>query len=307
MRLANKQINILDNLDFFAKQVVEGFLVGIHKSPYHGFSVEFAEHRIYNPGDSVKNIDWKLFARSDKLFVKKFEEETNLNCHVLIDTSSSMLYPEKNISEKSFNKFTFSIYSAACLMYLFHKQRDGFGLTFFSDKIDSFIPSKLSKSHYSRILSDLHKALVNHNLKEFKKTNLANVVTSLIDQISKRSLIIIFSDMIDPDDTDNLFESLNHLKYKKNEVVLFHIKDASTEEFFNFPSKPHQFIDLETNSKIKLNPKQYQQTYLNIYNAFQEKLKLKCHQYSIDYVSCDIEDGFSKILTNYLQKRSRLF
>ena len=137
MRLAKNEVNITDNLDFFARHIVEGFLIGLHKSPYHGFSVEFAEHRLYNPGDSIKNIDWKLFARSDKLFVKKFEEETNLRSYILIDTSSSMLYPKNPLIT---NKLTFSIYAAACLMYLFQKQRDGFGLSFFSDKLDLFTP-----------------------------------------------------------------------------------------------------------------------------------------------------------------------
>ena len=306
MRLANKKINIFDNLDFFAKQQVEGFLVGLHKSPYHGFSVEFNEHRVYNPGDSIKNIDWKLFARSGKLFTKKYEEETNLNCHLLIDISSSMLYPKVKPEELSLNKLSFSIYSAACLMYLLHKQRDGYGLTFFSDKIESFIPSKLSKSHYNRILTALHDKLKNA-VNDYKGTNLSNVVTSLIDQIKQRSLIVIFSDMIDSDDTDNLFEGLNHLMYKKNEVILFHIKEVLTEELFSFSNHPHQFIDLETKMKIQLNPQSYKETYLKYYSDFQDKLKLKCKQFNIDYVSCSINDGFSKVMTNYLQKRKKLF
>ena len=155
MQFDNEKLNITDNLDFFARQVVEGFLTGIHKSPYHGFSVEFAEHRLYNNGDPIKNIDWKLFARSDKLFVKKFEEETNLRSHILIDVSSSMLYPKK----EEVNKMQFSIYSAACLLYLFQKQRDGFSLTFFSDKLDFFSRAKSTKAHYNRLMSELDMLL----------------------------------------------------------------------------------------------------------------------------------------------------
>ena len=306
MYLANQPVNITDNLDYFARQVVEGFLVGLHKSPYHGFSVEFAEHRLYNHGDSIKNIDWKLYARSEKLFIKKFEEETNLKCYVLVDVSSSMRYPQLNNLNIGFNKFSFSIYSAACLAYLFQKQRDAFGLSCFSDVMESFIAAKVSKVHYNRIMVELHKLLNSAKQKCIKQTNLSHVVTDLIGKIPQRSLIVIFSDMINSIDDDDIFHSLSHLKYKKHEVILFHVKHSDTEEFFNFPNKPHRFIDLESNNLVELNPQLYKQQYIDRYEGFQRELKLKCNQYGIDYVSASIDLGFKQILTAYLQKRSRL-
>ena len=197
MPLERKQINITDNLDFFARQVVEGFLTGLHKSPYHGFSVEFAEHRLYNPGESTKNIDWKLFARSDKLFVKKFEDETNLRSYILIDTSSSMQYPVSLSYDES--KLTFSIYAAACLIHLFHKQRDGFGLTLYNEIIDFFTPARSNKVHYNHLMSKLDSMLSFSKQKKNKKTNFQAVVSDFIEKIPKRSLVIIFSDMFNFD------------------------------------------------------------------------------------------------------------
>ena len=308
MYLAKEQINILDNLDFFARQVVEGFLTGLHKSPYHGFSVEFAEHRLYNNGDSIKNIDWKLFARSDRLFVKKFEDETNLRSHILIDTSSSMLYPNApilNNESHKINKLSFSLYAAACLINLLHRQRDGVGLTFYNEKIDLFTRARSGKAHYNRLMSELDTKLSEKQSKKNKKTNFTSIVSGLIEKINKRSLIIIFSDMFNFDDS-KWFEALQHLKYRKNEIILFHIQDMKSEKFFDFSNQPHEFIDLENNSRIKLNPINYKESYQKKYNAFQKDLELKCGQYNIDYVPAFIQDGFSKVLLSYLTKRSKI-
>ena len=305
MKFGKEKINFADNLDLFAREVVEGFLTGMHKSPYHGFSVEFAEHRLYNKGDSIKNIDWKLFARSDKLFVKKFEEETNLRSHIFLDVSSSMFYPQN----KDLSKINFSIYCAAALMYLFQKQRDGFGLTYFSDKLDFFSEAKNTTSHYKRLISELD-ILINKKQGEFgKKTNFSKVVSTVVEKIHQRSLIIIFSDMMNFDSSSlsELFEGLQHLRHKKNEVILFHVHDLETEKSLNFDNRPHRFIDMETKSEIKLNPISYRQTYQKIYADFQSKISEQCYQYKIDYVPAIIQDGFAKILISYLTKRSKLF
>ena len=202
------------NLDLFAKQIVEGFITGKHKSPYHGFSVEFAEHRLYNSGDSMKNIDWKLFARSEKLFIKKFEEETNLRCHLLLDTSSSMLYPKNN----TLSKLSFSVYSAASLMYLFRKQRDGFGLTYFTDKLNFFTDAKSTKSHYFRLIGELDRLLNRIPLNDKRKTNFPKIIKDFADKIHRRSLVIIFSDMFNFSEssyTKDLFDAIQYLRYKK--------------------------------------------------------------------------------------------
>lgn len=293
----------VDNLDFLARQVVEGFLTGLHKSPYHGFSVEFSEHRPYVSGDSFKNIDWKLFARSEKLYVKNFEEETNLRCHILLDTSSSMFFPDRNL-----NKIRFSTYSSAALMYLFSKQRDGFGLTYFNENIQFFSDAKSSRLHYHRLLSELEKIL-RIKLNKSNKTNFCGVVSEFVEKIHRRSLIIVFSDMLNfgKGGTDKLFDSLRHLKYKKNEVILFHVLDNDFEKELKFSNSPYLFEDLENKTRIKLNPVNYREKYTELFNKYQKELKSNCIKYKIDYIQASISDGFENIIQSYLVKRSKLF
>ena len=191
MNVDIKSINYLENLDFFAKQVVEGFITGLHKSPFHGFSVEFAEHRIYNQGESIKDVDWKLFARTDKMFVKRYVEETNLRCHLVIDSSSSMFFPFNK--KNSLDKLTFSILSSACLMNLFMRQRDAFGVTLFSETLDFHRVPKTSKKHYFQIIYELENKLKEER-KTSIKTDFSKSISSLVDLVKERSLIIIFSD-----------------------------------------------------------------------------------------------------------------
>ena len=307
MSSINEQVHFTDNLDFFAKQVVEGFLTGLHKSPYHGFSVEFAEHRLYNQGDPIKHIDWKLFGRSDKLFIKKFEEETNLRSYILLDTSSSMSYPDKKSNPDKFNKLEFSIYAAASLMNLFLKQRDGFGLTLYSDNLDLFTPAKSSKSHYNRLITELDKVLLKTDNTQIKSTNFSSTISSFIEKIPKRSLIIIFSDMMSFDNNDSYIEALQHLRYRKNEVILFHVQDFQQEKLFNFSNRPYRFVDLENKHEVKLNPINYQDTYRTLYDKFQKKIELECNKYKVEYIPSFINEGFSKVLSAYLTKRSKLF
>ena len=181
------------SLELLAKQVVEGFITGLHQSPFHGFSVEFAEHRLYNSGESVKHLDWKLLARTDKLFIKRYEEETNLRCHILIDSSSSMMFPV----DQPYNKFTFSVDAAAALIFLMRKQRDAFGLSIFSDALDFYSPAKSSLTHQRFLLSKLERILEDQK-KSFKnkKTNIAKMLNNLASKIHKRSLVFIFSDFM---------------------------------------------------------------------------------------------------------------
>ena len=305
MRLNEEHLNITDNLDFFARQAVEGFLIGMHKSPYHGFSVEFAEHRLYNQGDSLKNIDWKLFARSGKFFVKKFEEETNLRSYILIDNSSSMNYPKN----KQLNKLNFSIYASACLMYLFKKQRDGFGLSLFNEKVDFFAQAKNSVTHYNRLIAELDRSIKNNYKVENKSTDFPSILSSLIDKMPQRSLIILFSDMMnfDKSNLSSFLDSIQSLKYSKHEVILFHVQDFETEKKFTFPNKPINFIDLENNNEVKFNPLGYREIYQEKYSNFIKIVEETCYQSNIDYVPTFIDNSFENVISSYLIKRSKLF
>ncbi len=293
-----------DNLEFIARQVVEGFITGLHKSPFHGFSVEFAEHRLYNKGESTKHIDWKLYARTDKLFVKRYEEETNLRTSILIDTSSSMLFPYKEKNLKS--KLSFSIVCAAALIYLLRKQRDAVGVTFFSEEIELKTQVKVSSVHAKMLYAELEKRLDPAFTGLNKKTNSARLLQLLAESIHTRSLVIIFSDMMDSQSNEELFSALRHLRYNKHEVVLFHVTDKKLETEFEFQNRPYKFVDLETGEEIKLNPNEFREDYKTAIKQFYSQVKLKCGQYNIDLVEVDVNRDFSEVLLPYLIKRSKL-
>lgn len=295
-----------DNFEFIARQIVEGFINGLHRSPYHGFSVEFAEHRIYNQGESTRHIDWKLYARTDKLFIKKYEEETNLKCHIAIDTSSSMLFPYKE--SKAHNKLAFSSFCAAALIYLLRKQRDAVGLTLFSQTVDLHTEAKLSMVHAQRLFSELSE-LVNHHKKETslnRGTSLAESLHHLADNISTRSLVIIFSDMFGSTDSEELFSALQHLRFNKHEVIVFHVVDRKSEQDFKFENRPHKFISLETGEELRVNPSEIKALYKEKVGDYFELLKTRCTQYQIDFIEVDIIEDFRTVLLAYLIKRNKL-
>jgi hypothetical protein len=301
MPINRLKIEPFKKLELFAKKVVEGFITGMHKSPFHGFSVEFAEHRLYNTGESTRHIDWKLFARSGKLFVKRYEEETNLRCQIVIDISASMQFPKDSEN----NKLNFSIYSAAALCELLKQQRDAFGLTLFENEIVKHFASKGSPSHQKLIYNSLEEIL-DKNF-ESKNTSAAKTLNQIAEIIHQRSLVIIFSDMFDnSSENDELFSALQHLKYRKHEVILFHVVDKSKEIDFEFENKPYHFIDLESGEEIKLNPSQIKEQYQQSINQYKDLLKLKCGQYKIDFVEADINKGFDNILYTYLVKRNKM-
>ncbi len=292
----------LDNLEFLAKQVVEGFVTGLHKSPYHGFSVEFAEHRLYNAGDSVKNMDWKVYARTGRLYTKRYDEETNLHCQLVIDASSSMFYPQ----ESKQNKIRFSILSAAAIMYLMKRQRDAFGLSVFSEKVDIHTDARSTQVHRKLLLTYLEKIL-----KEEPKNKTTSAATSLheiAENIHKRSLVIVFSDMMDnAEKQDEMFSALQHLKYNNHEVILFHVIDKSSEIDFKFDNRPYEFVDLETGEKLKLQPNQVKEFYVSKMQEYYQQLKLKCAQYKIDLVEADVQQPYKQVLLPYLMKRTKLY
>ena len=298
--LNNEDLLKPGNLELLAKQVVEGFITGLHKSPFHGFSVEFAEHRIYNAGESVKNIDWKLFARSDKLFTKRYEEETNLRCQLVIDTSSSMYYPEKG-----WNKIKFASLAAASIMNLLKKQRDAVGLKFFSDAVDFSTEMKSTDSHHRMLIANLEKQLQTPSVK--KTSNIIPVLHQIAEQLHKRSLVIIFSDMMESyGSQEDLFSALQHLKFNKHEVVLFHTLDKSLEIEFNFDNRPYIFEDIESGEKLKLFPSEVKEHYERETAAFITELTNRCRQYKIDFTPADVALPIDQILMPFLVKRQKM-
>ena len=307
---STKDLNQLSHLELLAKQVVEGFIIGLHKSPFHGFSVEFAEHRLYNPGESTKNIDWKVFARTDKMFTKKYEEETNLRCQVVIDNSSSMFFPDPPIKSSlnagiDLHKYSFSILGAASLIYLLKKQRDAFGLSLFNENLEIHTQCRSSTSHQRLLFSYLENFF--NNPSKTKTTSTAESLHLIAESIHRRSLVIIFSDMFDnPSKANEIYDALQHLKHNKHEVILFHTVHKDKEIDFNYSNRPYRFVDLETNESIKLQPNEVKELYHKRMNEFKNKLKLKCLQFKIDYVEADITQGYNTILRTYFARRTKM-
>jgi len=287
--------------------VVEGFITGLHKSPFHGFSVEFAEHRLYNKGESTRHIDWKLYGRTDKLFIKRYEEETNLRCQIIIDNSSSMYFPVPDGKSAKDNKITFSVYCAAALIELLKRQRDAVGLSTFSDNVEVQTGARSSSLHHKMLYHELEKMIQPRKADEHKKTSAVKALHQIAEAIHKRSLVIIFSDMMDSQaDSDELFSALQHLKHNKHEVILFHVTDKQKEQDFEFENRPYRFIDMETGEEVKLHPNEIKETYLKEMSDYKKELMLKCGQYKIDFVEADINLGFDQVLMPYLVKRTKM-
>jgi len=307
--LDQSNLQQFSQLEFVARQIVEGFITGLHKSPFHGFSVEFAEHRLYNSGESIKNIDWKLYGRTDRLYSKRYEEETNLRCQIILDASSSMYYPVPDASsiEKP-NKITFSVYAAAAIMAMLKTQRDAVGLSVFTDKVELFTQAKSNTVHHKYLISELEKRLI-PPAEGIKFTTAATpVLHEISENIHKRSLVIIFSDMVETSGNgEDLFSALQHLRHNKHEVILFHVTDKAKELDFNFESRPYRFIDVETGQELKIHPNEVKVRYIKAINDYKSELKLRCGQYQIEFIEADINAGFRQVLLPYLLKRERLF
>ena len=308
MSIDHFQAQRYGKLELLAKQAVEGFITGLHKSPFHGFSVEFAEHRAYNSGESTKHIDWKLYGRTDKMFVKRYEEETNLRCNILIDRSASMFYPNTP-EEDSLSKIQFAIQSAASLIYLMRRQRDAVGVTLFGDKIELSTATKSSGSHHASLFHELEK--VYSNTEGAEQSNIVDTLHLMAEKSHKRSLIVIFSDFTDSlfretGDQTPLFDALQHMRYNKHEVVLFHVFDRNSEVNLEFDNRPYTFQDLETKEQIKVNPHDVQDAYKKLREERIYNVKLRCPQFGIDWNECDISEGVVKILDRFLVKRNRL-
>lgn len=304
----NEQINreklaTFGNLELLAKQVVEGFITGLHKSPFHGFSVEFAEHRLYNQGESTRHIDWKLYGRTEKLFTKKYEEETNLRCQIVIDCSSSMLFP---MNEEQ-TKLSFSVYAAASIIELLKRQRDAVGLSLFTDKLDLQTEAKSSQRHHLYLYSELEKHLKQYSTSTIKTTSTTQVLHDIAELSKRRSMVVIFSDLLDdPEKQDEFFQALQHLKHNKHEVIVFHTIDKKNEVDFELENRPYNLVDMETGESIKLQPNQFKEEYQKSVQAYFKAISLKCADYKIDFFPADIRSGYDDVLLNFLLKRQKM-
>jgi uncharacterized protein (DUF58 family) len=290
------------HLELLAHQVVEGFISGMHKSPFHGFSAEFSEHKVYNLGESTKHIDWKLFAKTDRLFTKQYEEETNLRCHIIIDNSSSMHYPVVTENQSFYeSKIGFSVLASAVLMNVLKKQRDAIGLSVFSDTYEFYAPEKGSDRHHRMILNALEGLL--EQPKVSKNTDTITFLHQIAEKIHRRSMIIVFTDMFQSGNEEALFSALQHLKHNKHKVVLFHVYDSKTELGFNFDSTPRKFIDIETGAEVAVFADTIQEEYQQSVTTYFKKLALTCAQNRIQYVPVAVGENFEKILLTYLVEK----
>ncbi|QBN19005.1 DUF58 domain-containing protein [Flavobacterium nackdongense] len=301
-----EKISSFQHLEMLANQIVEGFISGMHKSPFHGFSAEFAEHKVYNVGESTKHIDWKLFAKTDRLYTKKFEEDTNLRCHIIIDNSSSMHYPKLDNKELFYqNKIGFSVLASAVLMNILKKQRDAIGLSVFSDSYEYYSPEKGSDRHHRMILNALENLLERPKVQ--KRTDTITFLHQIAEKIHRRSMIILFTDMFHPEasggNEEALFTALQHLKHNKHKVVLFHVIDNKTELNFDFDNAPRKFIDLETGDEVNIFADNVKEEYEKGVHNYFKKLALTCSQNKIKYVPVGVADSFDKILTTYLVEK----
>ncbi len=289
--LSEEFIARIDKFNLRARLIVEGFITGLHKSPYHGFSVEFSDHRQYNPGDAIRNVDWKVYAKTNRYYIKRYEEETNLKSYIIVDHSASMGY-----SSGTFSKLEYAKAFASALSYLMISQQDAVGLLTFSNRITDYIPPRSMRSY----LNILHKKLF--ALKPEDTTNTVEILHSLADRIKKRGLIILISDMLD--DPDKILQGLLHFRHQKHEVILFHIQDKK-EQDFDF-KRETEFVDSETGEKIIVSPWQIRKDYLEAYNENAAYLKTKCHESFIEYNPITTETPFEDNLLGYLIKRSKL-
>jgi len=297
-----EKVSSFQHLEMLANQVVEGFISGMHKSPFHGFSAEFAEHKVYNVGESTKHIDWKLFAKTDRLYTKRFEEETNLRCHLIVDNSSSMHYPELKSNQPFYEKkIGFAVLASAVLMNILKKQRDAVGLSVFSDSYEYYAPEKGSDRHHRMLLNKLEQLLVQPKVK--KSTDTITYLHQIAEKMHRRSMIILFTDMFQSEDDEKLFNALQHLKHNKHKVVLFHVVDHETELKFDFDNTPRKFIDLESGEEVSIFADNVKSEYEKRAGEYFKKLALMCAKNQIKYVPVNVGDNFEKILTTYLVEK----
>ncbi len=291
-------------LELKARQIVEGFIAGLHKSPYYGFSVEFAEHRPYNPGDELKHIDWKVYAKTERYYVKQYEEETNLRAYVMLDTSSSMLYK----FHSDWTKLRYGIHYAAALMHLMHRQRDATGFIPFDQEIRQFIPAKSSYSHLRMIFTEMEKMLEEESADQQRKTATAQVIHEVAERLNHRSLVIILSDLFENvSQHEELLSSLKHLRHRNHEVLLFNVLEEQSERELDLPDRKFRLQDMETGEQMEVIPSQVREDYQRKVAEYTHQFKMACSEASIDYEQLDTQGDFDRSLLAYLNKRKRLY
>jgi uncharacterized protein (DUF58 family) len=298
--LSPELISRLGPLELKARQIVEGFIAGLHKSPFYGFSVEFAEHRSYYPGDEIRHIDWKVYGKSERYYVKQYEEETNLRCHLILDTSSSMQF--KHFAEVT--KLEYAITFGAALLYMMHRQRDACGLITFDDALRQFVPAKSSYAHLRHIYSQLEGVQRSVNASQKRKTASSQVLHEIAERLHRRSLVIIITDLFENvQHQDALLSSLKHFKHKNHEVILFHVLEKRSERELDFPDQRFVFEDLETGTQLDLIPAQIKEDYKKKISEYSETFKRVCRENRIDYVEIDTESDVELGLLSFLNKR----
>jgi len=301
MKISKEDILHTGNLELLAKKAVEGFITGLHKSPFHGFSVEFAEHRQYNQGESTKNIDWKLYGRTDKLYTKRIDEETNLRCQFLIDVSSSMQIEHKG----TLSKLQYAIWTTAVFTQMLKKQRDASGLCFFDSEIKEYTKIGSSGRHYKELIHQLEPYLGYKS--ELHTTDISETLHTIASQIHKRSLVVLFTDFLeDGRDLEKLFDSIKHLKHGKHEVIVFNTMHKPSEVDFDYGSHPMTFEDAETGEKIKLQPNDVRDVYTKNMDEYLKTVKSKLNQFKIDYIEADTSKPVEHALIPFLVKRKRM-
>lgn len=288
-------VSKLANMELRARLVVEGFITGLHKSPYHGFSVEFAEHRQYMPGDEIRRIDWRVYGKTDRFYVKQFEEETNLKSYIVIDASASMRFASEidKKGTKRISKIEYASFIAASLSYLMVQQRDAVGLMLYDSTIRSTIPPHATKQHLRRVLVELEK------VRPSQSTNSATALHQLAERITRRGLVIVLSDLFD--DPDAVMAALKHFRHNNHEVLVMHILDP-LERTFAFGSDA-VFKDVESGEMLTTQPHHIQKAYQEAMSGFIERYKRECRENMIDYVLLDTSTSFDVALLNYLNKR----
>ena len=283
----------IHSMQLLAKVVVEGFILGLHRSPYRGFSVEFAEYRQYSPGDEIKHVDWKVYGKTDRYYVKQFEEETNLTCYILLDASASMSYKSK---EDGISKLEYASYMAACLSYFMIRQRDATGLVIFDSKVRTILPPRLRQTHLRRILSELDE------LEPGGETNIAGPVHDLAESLKRRGLVILISDLLD--EPEDVLSALQHFRFQGHDVIVFHVMD-SAEITFPFGSMT-EFTDLESGEKALVSPEGMRPIYMEELRRFLSLYEKGCADVKVDYKLFDTTKPLEVALSEYLYKRNRL-
>lgn len=294
-------VSQLSNMELRARLIVEGFITGLHRSPYHGFSVEFAEHRPYNPGDELRHVDWKVFAKTDRYYIKQYEEETNLRHYVVLDTSPSMRYT----GESELSKLEYGSYLAAALHNLMLRQRDATGLIAFDESVHTVRRPKATQSYLRQLLITLQHLTEEDT--SGRRTSAASALDEVAERIGRRSLVVVITDLFENIAAhEDLLKSLRHLRHRGHEVIVFHVLEGATERQFRFPDVPMLFRDLETGDEVSIQPAQLREHYQEAVQHFSETFRRQCLEHDIDFAELDTNEPYDKALMAYLNKRSRL-